>query len=180
MLNYVQEILTRDAALLQEHYAGRTLLHEAAAAGTLAILELLLSFGADPNAKDGGGHTPLYSVGNECAVTGSADIVRALIRAGAKVDANDGVKHCTALHMAARRGNVEVAEALLDCGADIEARDSLGETPLRRAVNCNKFEAAALLVSRGADIHSKGSKGATPCLAARTIAMKRLLQTDAN
>jgi ankyrin repeat protein len=66
--------------------------------------------------------------------------------------------------MAARRGNAEVAEALLDCGADIEARDSLGDTPLRRSVNCNKAEVAALLLSRGADAHSIGSKGLTPSL----------------
>jgi ankyrin repeat protein len=77
--------------------------------------------------------------------------------------------------MAARRGHLEVAEALLDCGANIEARDSLGETPLRRAVNCSKSDLASLLLSRGADPHSKGSKGSTPILAARTAAMKEIL-----
>jgi hypothetical protein len=82
--------------------------------------------------------------------------------------------------MAARRGNVDVARALLDCGADIEARDTLGETPLRRSVNCDKTEVAALLLSRGADRHSIGSKGLTPLLAARTTAMKRLLHQSDN
>jgi ankyrin repeat protein len=140
----------------------------------LPMVELLLRLGADPSAADGGGHTPLYSVANECVLAGSGDVVRALIPGGAKVDAHDGVKHCTALHMAARRGNVEVAEALLDCGADIESRDSLGETPLRRAVNCAKTGVAALLLSKGADPHSRGSKGLTPFLAARSSAMKQL------
>jgi hypothetical protein len=32
-----------------------------------------------------------------------------LVRAGADVNADDGVKHCTALHMAARRGHLEIA-----------------------------------------------------------------------
>jgi ankyrin repeat protein len=96
------------------------------------------------------------------------------------VDASDGVKHCTALHMAARRGNVEIAEALLESGADIEAPDSLGETPLRRAVNCDKTDVAKLLLARGADMHSKGSKGLTPLVAARTTAMRRLLESGAN
>jgi ankyrin repeat protein len=140
------------------------------------MVELLLTLGADPNATDGGGHTPLYSVGNECMIAGAGNVVRVLVQAGAKVDARDGVKHCTALHMSARRGNVEVAEALLDCGADIESRDSLGDTPLRRSVNCGKTEVAALLLSRGADPHSKGSKGLTPLLAARSAAMSRLLR----
>jgi truncated hemoglobin YjbI len=180
LLDHVQERLTRDPALIRERYAGRTLLHTAAAQGSLTIVELLLHLGADPNAADGGGHTPLYSVGNECKVSGCGKVVHALVRAGANVDARDGVKHCTALHMAARRGNVDVARALLDCGADIEARDTLGETPLRRSVNCDKTEVAALLLSRGADRHSIGSKGLTPLLAARTTAMKRLLHQSDN
>ena len=177
MLDYVGERLTRDPAIAHERYAGRTLLHQAAASGSLTTVELLLSLGAAPDAMDGGRHTPLYSVGNECMVAGGGSVVRALVRGGANVNAHDGAKNCTALHMAARRGSVEIAEALLDCGADIEARDSLGETPLRRSVNCDKVEVAALLVSRGADIHSQGSKGLTPYLAARTMAMKQLLRT---
>ena len=77
--------------------------------------------------------------------------------------------------MAARRGNVEAAEALLDCGANIEARDSLGETPLRRAVNCGRTAVAALLLERGADLHSRGRTGHTPLSAARVGAMRSLL-----
>jgi truncated hemoglobin YjbI len=175
MMEYVAETVNRDPALRRERYAGRTLLHEAAAAGRLETVQLLLGPGADPNSKDGGAHTPLYSLANECSAKGGGQVARVLVQAGGDVDAHDGVKHCTPLHMAARRGHLEVAEALLDCGANIEARDSLGETPLRRAVNCNKFELASLLLSRGADPHSKGSKGSTPILAARTAAMKEIL-----
>jgi truncated hemoglobin YjbI len=166
MLDYVREKLLAAPALAQERYSGRTLLHGAAAAGNLAIVELLLRLGAVPDVADAGGHTPLYCVANECKARGGASVVRALIQAGASVDASGGVKHCTALHMAARRGNVEVAEALLDCGAGIEARDSLGDTPLRRAVNCDKTNVATLLLARGADPHSKGSKGITASAAA--------------
>jgi ankyrin repeat protein len=158
-------------------FAGSTLLHQAAVVGNLDIVELLLTLGEDPNVLDSGEHTPLYSVGNECTIDGAAQIVRALVHAGADVDAHLGAKQCTALHMAARRGNVEVAAALLDCGAHIEARDTLGETPLRRAVNCNQVDVAALLVARGADIHSVSRKGITPLLAARSAAMKRIIAT---
>jgi ankyrin repeat protein len=143
----------------------------------LTTVELLLHLGAAPGTTDGGGHTPLYCVANECKARGGGNVVRALVHAGANVDGCDGVKHCTALHMAARRGNVEVAEALLDCGANIEARDSLGDTPLRRSVNLDKTGVATLLVSRGADLHSVGSKGLTPLSAARTSGMRRLLQS---
>jgi hemoglobin len=151
LLDYVHERLSREAALTGQRYAGRTLLHAAAAAGRLATVELLLRLGADPNARDGGKHAPLYSVGNECRVAGAGDVVRALVRGGAQVNACEGVKRCTALHMAARRGNTEVAEALLGCGANIEARDSHGDTPLRRAVNCRQTNVVELLLARGAD-----------------------------
>jgi truncated hemoglobin YjbI len=174
LFEYVREKLTGDPALARERYASRTLLHDASAHANLRMVELLLRLGADPNSE--GGHGPLYSLANECRVAGGGSVVRALVQGGANVNANDGVKRCTALHMAARRGNVEVAAGLLDCGADIEARDSLGDTPLRRSVNCNKLEVAALLLSRGADRDSRGSKGLTPLTAARTSAMKQLLQ----
>jgi truncated hemoglobin YjbI len=178
MQDYVRQRLLADPALTREHYGGgRTLLHGASGAGRLPTVELLLSLGADPNANDAGGHTSLYCLANECKIAGGASVVRALVRGGARVNAQDGVKHCTALHMAARRGNVEIAEALLDCGADIEARDSVGDTPLRRSVNCDKKEVAALLLSRGANLHSRGSQGLTPLMAARTSAMTRILRS---
>jgi ankyrin repeat protein len=111
-------------------------------------VELLLRLGADPNATDSGKHAPLYCLSNE-SKEGGGDAVRALIRGGALVNACDGVKRCTALHMAARRGNVEIAEALLDCGADTNAHDSQGVTPLQRAINCRQVAVAELLRSAG-------------------------------
>ena len=147
--DYARQVLRRDPELVHERLRhGRTLLHEASADGDSAAVEFLLSLGADPNATDGGGHTPLYSVANECGAAGGGSVVRALIGRGADVNARGGAKRCTPLHMAARRGNVEIAEALLECGAEIEARDRAGDTPLRRAVNCKKPAVAALLLRR--------------------------------
>jgi len=170
--------LREDPRLAGERYAGRTLLHVASGQGDLAVVELLLQLGADPDVKDGGGHTPLYSVANEYRGSEGGNVVRALVQAGANVNADDGVKRCTALHMAARRGSVEVAGALLDCGAAIDCRDSLGDTPLRRSVNCNKIQVAQLLLARGADVHSIGNKRLTPLLAARTNEMRKLLRNQ--
>jgi hypothetical protein len=149
LLEYVERELLADPALgrVPNRY-GRTLLHDASGQKNLRMVELLLRLGADPNV---GGHPPLYCVANECPATGGGDVVRALVRAGARVDERSDAKRCTALHMAARRGNTEVAEALLDCGADINARDRAGVSPLQRANNCRKAGVALLLVSRGAD-----------------------------
>jgi hemoglobin len=176
LLDHVRRRLTGDPSLLPTTYAGgRTLLHGAAAAGRLPLVELLLDLGADVDAADGGGHTPLYSVANQCRGAIGGAVARTLLRRGAAVDARDRVKRGTPLHAAARRGSVWVAAALLDGGADLEARDTAGDTPLRRAVNCGQVEIAAFLRARGADATSRGARGLTPLLAARTDAMRRAL-----
>ena len=146
LLTHVRERLLADPSLVNERYGGRTLLQEAVGTGNLALVELLLSLGVDLNA---GSHAALYSLANECR-TGGADIVRVLVAHGSDVNASENVKRCTPLHMAARRGSLEIAQALLDCGANIEARDSHGDTPLQRAINCRKLQMAELLLARGA------------------------------
>lgn len=179
LLDYVRQTLVTNPLLVQERYTyDRTLLHEVAGQGSLSIVELLLHLGADPNARDQLGHTPLYFVGNASHGAHGADVVRVLAQGGANVNAQERLKHCTALHMAARRGNVPVAEALLDCGADGEARDKLGDTPLHRAVKCGKTEMVAFLLSRGADVHAEGKRGLTPWQVARGASMKHLLQSS--
>ena len=146
LVAYVRLKLEAQPELVGGRFGGRTLLHVAAAAGCLSIVESLLRLGADADVQTDLGHTPLYCAANG---GGTGDVVRALIRAGARVDACDGVQRCTPLHMAARRGNVEVAEALLQCGASIGVRDRRGDTPLRRAEKCRKPGVEALLRSHG-------------------------------
>ena len=166
-------------SLIHQHYSGwRTLLHDAAGSGNLPLVELLFDLGAADVALDENSRPLLYCVGNECSGSEGGRMVRVLLER-TKADVNEvyDVKACTALHMAARRGNVHVIEALLDAGANIECRDSLGDTPLRRAVNCNKVAAAKLLLARGADPRSKGSKTLTPDRAARSVEMKQLFGT---
>jgi hemoglobin len=116
---------------------GRTMLHMAAGAGNLAVVEYLLDQGYDPTVG-------LGAVANECRV-GGGEIVRAFVRAGGDVNARHGANQCTPLHMAARRGNVEIARTLLEYGADPKARDRKRDTPLQRAINCRKPAVAALL-----------------------------------
>jgi hemoglobin len=150
LIRFVIDTLESEPSLAAQRFSGRTLLHFASGAGCLEVVRVLLRLGADPNTQDGGGHTPLYRLANECAAEAGAELVGILVRAGADVNASGGVTRATALHMAARRGFVEIARALLDCGAAIEARASKGDTPLQRAINCRRDRVAQLLVDRGA------------------------------
>ena len=150
LIRFVIDAVESDPFLAARLYSGRALLHFASGAGCFEVVALLLRLGMDPNTPDRGGHAPLYCVANECAAETGPEVVRALVRAGADVNACGGVTRATALHMAARRGYVEIARALLDCGAAIEARDSKGDTPLQRAINCRRIAVSQLLVERGA------------------------------
>jgi cytohesin len=147
---------------------GQTLLHDAAMGGQAEFAAVLIRSGADPDAREPEGHTPLYR-----ASTG--EVARVLLTAGASVDVPSGPTRGTPLHQAARRGYGSVATALLDHGANIDARDSKGQTPLRRAVNCRRFQLVQLLVRRGANPHAEDNRGVTPLDVARTAEMKRAL-----
>jgi truncated hemoglobin YjbI len=150
LLRFVTDAVERDPSLALRRFSGSTLLHFAAGAGSLEVVALLLRHGTDPNLQDRGAHTPLYRVANECASETGPELVRQLIRAGADPDASAGVTRATPLHMAARRGYATIAAALLDCGAAIDAKDSKGNTPLQRAINCRRNNVAQLLLNRGA------------------------------
>jgi ankyrin repeat protein len=179
LLDYLEQRLIRDPALGAERYMGkRTLLHEVARQGNVRIVALLARLGADPNATDQFGQTPLYWISNTYPYNGGAGamVVSTLVQAGANVHAREKVKGCSALHMAARRGNVLVAQALLSGGADIEARDKYGDTPLHRAVKCKQAEMVAFLLAQGADAQAKGKNGQTPQQMARGERIQQLLQ----
>jgi truncated hemoglobin YjbI len=155
LIRFVMDAVERDPSLAANRFSGATLLHFASGAGCLEVVGLLLRLGTDPNIEDRGGHTPLYRVANECASETGPDVVRELVRTGAEVNACGGVTRATALHMAARRGYVRIASALLDCGAAIEAKDSKGNTPLQRAINCRRDIVAQSLLERGASMTAK-------------------------
>ena len=150
---------------------GQTLLHDAAMAGEADLAAALIRFGADPDAKEPEGHTPLYYASN-------GEVARVILAAGATVDVASGPTRGTPLHQAARRGYAPVAAALLDHGANIEARDGKGQTPLRRAVNCRQLPVAQLLIQRGANPHAEDNRRVTPLDVARTIEMKRALSEN--
>lgn len=177
----LRRALEKDPSLALANHHGRNLICAAASAWDVPRMHVLLEFGANADARDGGGHNPLYRVANG---RGSEENGRAavelLLGGGVEVNRATGVGGMTALHMAARRGTIGIAEALLGAGADIEARDRNGETPLRRAVNCGQEKMVRFLLSRGADPLSPDRNGRTPRDAARTESVRRALEGPRN
>lgn len=76
-------------------------------------LEAALAAGADPNAGDRWGMTPLAK-----AVTrGRLELVACLLRHGARPDQGDDAGN-SPLMQASARGQIDIAKALLEAGAD--------------------------------------------------------------
>jgi uncharacterized protein len=135
---------------------GMTALHWAVESDEADMVVRLLAAGADANAPNRLGVTPLWLAGTN----GSVAVTRALLKAGA--DAKATLPHGeTALMTAARTGRAEVVRMLLAAGADPNARESAqGETALMWAAAENQGDAIRALMAGDADasVHTKALK----------------------
>ena len=147
---------------------GETPLTAAAISGRIDMAELLLAHGADVNAPDGYGRRPLTLAGEYQ----HPEFAAFLLAHGADVNAKDsgqaGTNMVTALHWAARLGDVPAAQRLLSLNIDVNA--AAGErprmTPLMEAlepptVRGDQPGVALLLAEHGADGHVADAQGNT-------------------
>jgi ankyrin repeat protein len=71
-----------------------------------------------------------------------------------------------ALHLAARRNDLEAARLLIEAGINIDQHGDLGRTPLHEAASHGHQEMVLLLIESGADVHAL-TEGDTPFRPAR-------------
>ena len=158
---------------------GNTPLHHAARSSDPGVAALLRDAGADIDALNRAGQSPL---GSACAC-GNWRLARFLLERGAKPEPAGGqpallaaagseeddaagvqllLRHKaranardargrSALHDAAAAGHAGVCRALLDAGADVEARDGEGRTPLLDAARAGALDALDVLLAAKAD-----------------------------
>ena len=114
-----------------------TPLHYACCLGHFEMAALLLDHDALVNAATEDGYTPLMMA----VEAENTDLVNLLHSRGAKVNASLPGTLSTALHMAARRGDIETVRELCRAGADFKARagkDSYSKrTPLEICSDCH-------------------------------------------
>ena len=125
-------------------WKGQTPLHLAAYYGSEKTAALLISSGADINAKhDETKETPLHS-----AILGnSKKVAELLIVNGANINAKDA-ENLTPLHLTPDHLKL-IAELLISNGADINAKSDLGDTPLDMAVYEGEKEISKMLRDYG-------------------------------
>ncbi|WP_257265601.1 ankyrin repeat domain-containing protein [Endozoicomonas sp. ONNA2] len=180
---------------------------EAVDDGDLASVKAWLEQGADIEARDEYGYTPLFlavilgnteilnvllaegasvNVRNRSGQTPlhracSGEAVTRLLARGADIEARDNYGN-TPLFSYCHKDDLEMFKRLLDAGACVNARDDAGRTPLHDALS---GEIVQELLARGADIEAKDNNEATPLIAVMTKydsleAVKALLATGAN
>ena len=110
----------------------------------MKVGELLITKGADVNAKNDRHATPLHPA----ALYGHKEVVELLIAAGADVNAKEKYEK-TPLHHASKAGYYEIVELLIAAGADVNVKNIAGKTPLDFAINNNRTETADLLREHG-------------------------------
>jgi ankyrin repeat protein/beta-lactamase regulating signal transducer with metallopeptidase domain len=136
-------------------------IHLAARLGDLEKVKAFVEKGADINAKDKSGETPLFSAVH----ADNSDVARFLLAKGADVKAKDPSGH-TPLHYVSVRDHKDLAKVLIARGADVNAKNKNDETPLHDAAYYDRREMAELFIAKGANVDAKSTRrsvsGITP------------------
>ncbi|MDD1415851.1 ankyrin repeat domain-containing protein, partial [Dolichospermum sp. ST_con] len=137
-----------------------------------ALAERLIQAGANVNAKDGKGGTPLHYLGK------SEKNARLLLGRGAKVNVRNQ-NGDTPLHNLFRQKTAAVMKLLIDQGAQVNARNQEQMTPLHFADNADITE---LLIRSGADVNARSNQNWTPLhyAASNLEVAKKLIQAGAD
>ncbi|CAH0394195.1 unnamed protein product [Bemisia tabaci] len=140
-------LLKHNAAIELQDEAGKTALHYAVMKSQNGeIIKLLLESGANVDARDVKGTTPLFK-----AVLDQ------------RLDTMQDESGETALHNAVMTGqNGEIIKLLLESGANVDARDERGRTPLFNAVLAKRLDNMQTLLEAGADVNAADKSGETP------------------
>ena len=148
----------RDGAHLVVDGVGKTPLHRQAEARNEANCKLLIDAGADMDARDERGWTPMM-----CAAHfGYPELMLAFVKWGAQTTAvtpedDDGNGGDTAFHIAATAGKLPACKCLLDKGGDLTSLNLQMRTPLLCAAaqphDPKRHDTIHHLLSRGADIN---------------------------
>jgi len=161
----LKRILEENPDVNERSTSGRSsALHYAVESQIPSVVHQILRCGADVNALDPGGDTPLHL---SAGLDRDGRITKLLLAHGADQSLGqpsgplfDGM---SPIHIAANCATAKVVGQLIDAGADLNGRDQKGRTPLHLALlRNNKKEISQLLIERGASPTAKDHAGLVP------------------
>src|SRR5712672_2832405 len=110
----------------------------------------MIAAGADVNAAQGDGTTPLHWAAYKI----DADLVKALLQRGAKPNVINNYGS-SPLAEAVKVANAGLVKMLLDAGSNVEVPNQEGQTALMLAARAGSVDVADLLVRHGANVNAK-------------------------
>jgi len=145
----------------------KTLLHSAVELGDSYAVDVLLSNGADPEATDRWGETPLFTaIRND-----DGELIEMLVEASPDAEravSLPNVNGLTPVHAAALAGQDQPIPTLVEYGADVNASDVNGWTPLHWAADRGYEAVVRTLIDLRADIMLRTDSGKTAADLARS------------
>lgn len=137
-----------------------------------SLISLVLSLGADVDARTDRGTTALIFAVNQK----HKDVVKMLVAVGADLNIKDEYKK-TALMMAAKFGYKKIVKILLKSQVDINIQDDTGYTALMLASKHGKKEIVKVLLEYGADkdIKNRDGKTALNLVRKNSVAYKEII-----
>ncbi len=162
---------SRKISLLKSHTEA---LIKAATLGDTKEVKRMILLGANVNARDSEGSTPLMLASRK----GFLEVMLALLKAGANIE--DRYLKTPALIQAAQFGHVEAVRLLLAAGANVNIRVPLCHSALMYAVIFFKIDVARVLLQAGADVDLEGILGGSPLSHACTIRYVAMVETFLN
>lgn len=134
---------------LRDKRSGTTALEHAVINANREMVQLLLSSGANVNARNRVGETVLMMLDDDA----TGDLVWDLLNAGADVKLKDDDGD-TALMKVAGSSNLEALKALLDAGAEVNSKNKRGQTALILAAFEGQVNSVRALILAGADLNA--------------------------
>ena len=136
--------------------SGNTALHYAVEWGLKKAALSLIEKGANPEAKNANGETPLFSA----AKTNDPAMTALIVKGGSSIKARDNFGS-SPLHTAVRWDADASVRELVQLGIDVNAQNVAGKSALSEAVLAGKLSTAKLLIDSGADINASDNTGRT-------------------
>lgn len=136
-------------------------IHKAVKLGNIALVNLLLQHGANPNQRDEKGQTPLFYI-EDLSPEIALAMIAILIKYRSKPDMKDYIGE-SVLHKVSRKGNHVIIEALIQSGLSVDIKSSKNKnTALHVACAHVRIDAAFMLIKYSANVNSKNYIKQTP------------------
>ncbi|XP_028968353.1 E3 ubiquitin-protein ligase MIB1 [Galendromus occidentalis] len=149
----VEELLKRDADV-NGVYELHTALQAACQNGHMAVIRVLLTYGADVEIEDNHGDRAIH----HAAFGDEPGAIQLLAQANGDLNARNKQRQ-TPLHIAVSMGHKMAVEILLKSGCHVSLQDCEGNTPLHDAISKKREDIMQLLLQRDADILLANNNG---------------------